>query len=85
MEYFDSQHRSDRELLECLKRLDNRAAIKRLGYILETMDIEAPATIRFCENNISAGYSKLDPSASTGGKLMRRWNLQLNVSLTMEK
>lgn len=81
MEYFDSEHRNDSELWECLKRLDNRAAIKRLGYILETMGIEVPATIHFCENNISAGYSKFDPSAPAGGKLMRRWNLQINASI----
>jgi predicted transcriptional regulator of viral defense system len=85
IEYFDSEHSSDSELRECLTRLDNRAAIKRLGFILETMGVKAPAMIAFCENNISAGYSKLDPSAPTGGRLVRRWNLQLNVNLKFEK
>ncbi|MDP8215313.1 MAG: type IV toxin-antitoxin system AbiEi family antitoxin [Candidatus Euphemobacter frigidus] len=80
-EYFDSEHRDDNELRECLEKLNNRAAIKRLGYVIETLGINAPDTVMFCEKNISAGYSKLDPSASMRGKLLRRWNLEVNVNL----
>lgn len=80
-EYFDSEHRDDKELRGCLERLNNRAAIKRLGYVVEALGINAPDMVMFCEENISAGYSKLDPSTSTRGKLLRRWNLEVNVNL----
>ena len=80
-EYFDSEHRDDNELHGCLEKLNNRAAIKRLGYVVEALGINAPDMVKFCEKNISAGYSKLDPSASIRGRLLRRWNLEVNVNL----
>jgi predicted transcriptional regulator of viral defense system len=80
-EYFAGEHRSDSALHECLATLGNRAAMKRLGYIVETLGIDAPDTLDFCLANISSGYSKLDPSVAAGGRLTRRWNLQVNVDL----
>ncbi|NQT18292.1 MAG: hypothetical protein HQ592_01210 [Planctomycetes bacterium] len=82
-EYFVGEHRDDGELRMCLEMLKNRTAIKRLGYVIETLDIKAPDTVAFCLENVSAGYSKLDPSGPAGGKLVRRWNLRLNVNLGM--
>jgi len=80
-EYFNGEHRDDRELRECLERLNNRAAIKRLGYVMEALEMDTPGMVAFCENRISAGYSKLDPSVSVRGRLLRRWNLDINVTL----
>ena len=80
-EYFTGEHRNDAELRSCLEKLKNRAAMKRLGYVIETLGIDAPDTVAFCWENVSAGYSKLDPSAPARGRLMRRWNLRINVNL----
>lgn len=82
-EYFAGEHRNDDELRVCLERLKNRAAIKRLGYVIEALNTNAPDIVAFCLENVSAGYSKLDPSRPACGKLVRRWNLQLNVNLGM--
>ena len=81
VEYFDGEHRDDNELRECLEKLNNRSALKRLGYIIESLEIDASAMLTFCEKNISAGYSKLDPSSSVRGRLLRRWSLEINVNL----
>jgi len=78
-EFFTGEHRDDDELRMCLDKLNNRAAIKRLGHIIETLGIEAPDTVAFCLENVSAGYSKLDPSVHARGRLVRRWNLEINV------
>ena len=80
-DYFSGEHRNDSELTLCLERLKNRTAIKRLGYVIETLSIDAPETLEFCLDNVSAGYSMFDPSAPAGGKLLRRWNLQINVNI----
>jgi predicted transcriptional regulator of viral defense system len=80
-EYFSGEHRDENELYRCLQRLNNRAAIKRLGYVLETLGIDSPDTVTFCMKNISSGYSKLDPSSSVRGRLLRRWNLEINVNI----
>ena len=80
-EYFESEHRDNDVLCECLEALGNRAAIKRLGYLIEVLGIDAPDLIEFCWRNISAGYSKLDPTARVRGRLLRRWNLEINVRI----
>ena len=73
--YFGGEHRDDEDLRSCLERLSNRTAMKRLGFILETLDIEAPKLVAFCLENVSAGYSRLDPAVRRRGTLVRRWNL----------
>lgn len=84
-EYFSGEHRNDEELRLCLEVLKNRTAIKRLGHVIEILSIDAAETLAFCQDNVSAGYSKFDPSAPAGGKLMRRWNLQINVNLKLNE
>jgi len=80
-EYFSGEHRNDIELCRCLRKLGNRAAVKRLGYVIEELGIDVPDVVAFCRKNVSAGYSKLDPSVSVRGKLLRRWNLDINVKI----
>ncbi|MBI3946014.1 MAG: hypothetical protein HY321_08855 [Armatimonadetes bacterium] len=83
-EYFESDHRDDAALREYAGRLGNRAICKRLGYLIETLDMDAPDLLEFCRQAISSGYSKLDPSVPTRGRLLRRWNLAVNVRIAGE-
>ena len=78
-EYFSGEHRDDEKLIRYMLRLKNRTIYKRLGYILDNFQINAPETLKYCVSNISTGYSKLDPSVKTKGKLVRRWKLEINV------
>lgn len=80
-EYFESQHRNDDLLLDYIERLGNRTVYKRLGYLAEVLALDAPLVVETCRTNISAGYSLLDPTAKSQGRLRRRWNLRLNVKL----
>lgn len=80
-EYFSSEYRDDGKLKNYISQLKNRTIPKRLGYLLEIFQIHAPELMQYCKTNISAGYSKLDPTVKTKGKLLRRWNLEVNVKL----
>jgi len=80
-EFFDGEHRNDDKLIEYVRSLGNRTICKRLGFILEHMSIDAPSILPFCAENISAGYSKLDPTVRTRGRLVRKWNLDINVTI----
>lgn len=80
-EYFSGEYRDDNKLINYISRLKNRTICKRLGYLVENFRVDAPEILRYCEANISSGYSKLDPTVEVKGKLSRRWNLDTNVDL----
>ena len=81
VEYMGSDHRDDGTLIDFIRRLGNRTIAKRLGFILEACRAEAPEVMAFCRENVSAGYSKLDPDVGAPGRIVRRWNLAVNVLL----
>ena len=79
--YFESERRDDSLLEEYIKRLGNRTVFKRLGYLLETLEIEAAQLIKSCKAGKSAGISLLDPSLPARGPARRRWNLRVNATV----
>lgn len=79
--YFYSENRNDKQVAAYIKRIGNRAIYKRLGYIIEKLKIDAPQLSVICKNNISKGYSILDPDVKAKGKILRKWNLRVNVIL----
>ncbi len=69
------------EIFRCAKRMGNSAIIKRLGYLVETLEIPVdPKTLAKMRKAISQGMSVLDPTMPRKGKHTTRWNLLLNVS-----
>jgi predicted transcriptional regulator of viral defense system len=82
LEYFSGEHRDEHALTDYITRLGNRTIQKRLGYLLETLDIHAPGVVKFCEKNVSSAYSRFDPSVKARGPIVRRWNLEVNVRIT---
>ena len=80
-QYFEREHKDEVELLDYVKRLSNRTIYKRLGYLVETLTLEAPNIIDTCQLNLSKGYSTFDPTVSGKGRFLRRWNLQINVTV----
>lgn len=83
-EYFRSEHRNDDRLLAYIERLGNRTVFKRLGYLLEALEIDAPDLLKVCLERKSAGISALDPSIDAKGKITKRWNLRLNARVYPE-
>lgn len=80
--YLESEHRDDIRLLDYTKRLGNRTVYKRLGFILEARDTPAPMLVAVCREHLSSGLSVLDPSVRRRGRIVKRWNLRVNVELS---
>lgn len=80
-EYWTSSHRDEMLLLEYARRLENRTVFKRLGFLLEELEIHAPTLVAACFENRSSGISALDPTVKRKGRIVKRWNLRVNVSL----
>jgi predicted transcriptional regulator of viral defense system len=82
-EYFGSEeHRNDALLVEYGDRVGNRSVFKRLGYLLESLEIPAPKLIAECRARRSAGLSALDPSIKSKGRIIKRWGVRVNVDLS---
>lgn len=82
--YFDSEHKNIEQLLMCLKKINNKTTYKRLGYILEKMDIDEKNILETCTKNISKGFSLLDPTMKHFNQKLTysyKWNLKINVDI----
>lgn len=79
--YFDSDYSDEMKLLGYIKENGNRTIYKRLGYVLEILNIQNPEVIKECRRNISTGYSALDPTINNKGTFNRRWNLRINAEI----
>lgn len=79
--YFESESREDAKLVDYMKQIKNKTLYKRLGYLIETLKLDADNLLKVCEKNISKGYSVFDPSIPNKGKIIRRWNLRINVQI----
>lgn len=79
--YLSHERRNDKLLLEYANKLGNRSVFKRLGYLLESREVDDASLIAACRASMSSGISLLDPSAPKKGRFLRRWNLRLNVAL----
>jgi predicted transcriptional regulator of viral defense system len=63
------------------EKMGNTAIIKRLGYLLESLNINVDEKIMSrMREVISPGMSPLDPAMPKKGTYNTRWNLLLNVS-----
>lgn len=71
-------------LVEYGDRWGNHAVFKRLGYLVETLELPDPGIVAACRQRLSAGISALDPTGPDGGPRVMRWRLRTNVSVTRE-
>jgi predicted transcriptional regulator of viral defense system len=53
--------------------------IRRLGFLLETLEVDAPRELERLQKNLTATYAILDPMLPDEGKFTARWRLRLNV------
>jgi predicted transcriptional regulator of viral defense system len=80
--YFASEHCNKENLLKYISENKNRTIYKRLGFILEALNIQASEAIEACKKNISTGYSVFDPTVKAKGTFNRKWNLRVNVEIS---
>ena len=79
--YVSGEYRDDDLFVSYADRLGNRTVFKRLGFLLETLDIDAPDLIETCLSRRSAGVAKLDPSIRSSGRITKRWGLRINAQI----
>lgn len=69
------------KLVRYAHRMDNSAVLKRVGYLLESLSIDADAKLlAMMRRSISPGISALDPTLPREGICTTRWGLLVNVS-----
>jgi predicted transcriptional regulator of viral defense system len=64
--------------------LGNGAVFKRLGYLVEALDLDAPEIVAECRARVSAGVSLLDPDGPRDGVRVSQWGIRANVRVVPE-
>ena len=67
------------DLVGAVERLDNGAAIKRLGYLLEVLGHDTAALVR----PLTSGFPALDPSLPVGSSRSARRGLRINADVSV--
>jgi predicted transcriptional regulator of viral defense system len=83
--YWESESRNESKLLEYIDRLRAGSTAKRLGYLVETLNLHAPRLIRECLSRRTEGVILLDPSMHPDGPIVSRWGLRANVKSLLAK
>jgi len=65
-------------LLDYVKKFDSQAVIKRLGFLLESLEINNPI-IDELQKLKTASYVVMDTELSKSGKRISRWSIQQNL------
>ncbi len=66
------------QLLEYAKRFKSQAVMKRLGFLLETLEIETDIIPKLNKLK-TASYVLLDTELPKSGKMVSRWSIQQNL------
>ncbi len=78
--YFAGDSRDDAKLIDYVPKLGNRTVWKRLGFLVETLEISAPELVSVARKSMSKGLSLLDPAGPKTGRVLKRWNLRVNLA-----
>jgi predicted transcriptional regulator of viral defense system len=70
-----------KKLINYVMRMNNRAILKRLGYLIHKLEINISEDIdKELKDNISKGYAVLDTVKGKNGKYSSEWKLLINMS-----
>lgn len=78
--YISKDKLNFKRLLEYAERFKSQAIIKRLGFLLELLDIGNCIT-EILREQISSSYSVLDTELPSQGKFISRWRIQQNIDI----
>lgn len=67
------------KLVDYALRLGVGAVVRRLGFLLETFEVDAPAEIERLRGELTATYAPLDPLMPAEGPWHARWRVRVNV------
>lgn len=82
--YFSKKEIDPNTLVAFAQKIGNKAVLKRLGYLSETLGMEKPLDL-LRSATLSAGYSRLDPSVKKRGYIVEKWKLIVNVPIDPSK
>jgi len=70
-------------LLEYAKRFDSLPAVKRLGFLMEKLDLGPIAVVKQLNEIVqsSTSFAVLDPTSKPMGRYLSRWHLRINVDM----
>jgi len=66
-------------LVEYAKRLNHKAASRRLGFLLQTYELGGSETVRALQAYGKGGYDPLDPTLPDEGPHASEWRLRINL------
>ncbi len=72
--YLKSEMKNIEQFIQYLEVVPNRAALKRLGFLLERNFPEEQELMDYCQQNLTTGYAKLNP-AQACDKLVTKWRV----------
>jgi len=68
------------KILNYANRMQNSAIVKRLGYLLECLELKSRVNFEHLSSYLKSGYSLLDPLLPKKGTYNSRWRLLINIS-----
>ena len=68
------------KLVDYALKINVGAVMRRLGFLLELLEMEASGELERLRERLTMTYSILDPVMPAEGKFLARWRLRLNVS-----
>lgn len=66
------------KLFEYVQKFNSQAVIKRLGFLLDILEINHPIT-KYLQNIKTASYVVLDTELPKKGKLINKWSIMQNI------
>lgn len=84
VQYGEKPENNFEALMVAASKNSTGAMWKRLGYLTEQLWPAQTALIREAAQRMTTGYAKLDPTIPGRGKLLRRWRLWINATITNE-
>lgn len=67
------------KLVDYALRLGVGAVVRRLGFLLETFEVDVPAEVERLRVGLTSTYALLDPLMPAEGPYQARWRLRVNV------
>ncbi len=80
--YGEHDRHDFRRLLNLATEVASGAAWKRLGFLAERIWPQEPTVAAAAAGHVTSGYVRLDPGIRGRGKLVKRWRLWINVSVS---
>lgn len=70
---------NESRLVAYAERLGHKAAARRIGFVLETLDLAQPETLSALQSFVGRSYSLLDPTMPDEGPHQPDWRLRVNL------